>query len=63
MEGFKQPMQGAPLIAQICSGICGLAMCAGLITLTVYLGQFAMNNPNGDGWYGVVNGKQVMDTK
>ena len=63
MEGYKQQMQSAGIGAQICFGIGVLATCAVLITFTVYLGQFAMNNPNGDGWYGVVNGQQVMDTK
>ena len=63
MDAYKHQLQGAGLCAQICSIISVLAICAGYITLTVYLGQFAMNNPNGDGWYGIVNGQQVMDTK
>ena len=48
----KGSLQGAGICAQICAGICGLATCAVAITFTVYLGIFAFDNPNGDGWFG-----------
>ena len=56
-------LQGAGICAQLCAGICGLAMCAVAITFTVYLGIFAMNNPNGEGVYGKVGQHEFMKTQ
>ena len=56
-------LQGAGICAQLCAGLCGLASCAVAITFTVYLGIFAMNNPNGEGVYGVVGGQEFMKTQ
>ena len=60
---FKGGLQGAGVCAQLCAAICGLAMCATAITLAVYLGIFAMNNPNGDGWYGKIGDVEYMRLK
>ena len=65
MDVYKQAqvnIQGAGICAQLFAGICGLAMAAAAITFTVYLGIFAMNNPNGEGVYGKVGGQESMRT-
>ena len=33
------------------------------ITLTVYLGIFALDNPDADGWYGTISGVPRMDSE
>ena len=59
----KGSLQGAGVCAQLCAVICSLAVCATAITFAVYLGMFAMNNPNGDGWYGKVGDVEYMRLK
>mmetsp|Transcript_14851 Transcript_14851/g.20094 ORF Transcript_14851/g.20094 Transcript_14851/m.20094 type:complete len:198 (+) Transcript_14851:73-666(+) len=57
---MKGAVQGAGIVAQLIACICALAVCGGMITFTVYLGMFAIDNPNAEGWYGEVNGVPKM---
>ena len=38
-------------------------MCGLGITFTYFLGTFALNNPNSEGWYGVVNDVATMNSE
>ena len=33
------------------------------ITLTCYLGIYAFDNPNSEGWYGVIDGEKTMNSE
>ena len=65
MDAYKVQVRSSvrPGLCELCACICGLAACAVPITFIVYLGIFAINNPNGDGWYGVAEGFADMRPK
>lgn len=48
-----EQLKGAGAVSQCIGCLCTLGCCAGQITLIVYLGIFAFNNPDNEAWYGV----------
>ena len=51
-------------IAGLCCCGCFLLILLGLqITLCVYMGIYAFNNPDSEGWYGIVKGTKMMDSQ
>ena len=43
--------------------ICLIIMLGLQITLAVFFGKYAFNNPDRDGWYGRVGGVEMMDSQ
>ena len=46
-------LKAASGVSQCIGCLCSLGCCAAQITLIVYLGIFAFNNPDNEAWYGV----------
>jgi len=59
---MKGQMQAMNPCAQLIACLCGLSLCAVAITFTVYLGIFALDNPNAEGWYGEFGGAPRMQS-
>ena len=60
---FQEGLQNAGKCTLITAAIFSLAVFAVGTTFTVYLGIFAFNNPNGDGWYGKIGDVEYMKLK
>ena len=62
-DAVKGQMDAMGACGKLVSGLCALAVLSVAITFTVYLGIFALDNPNADGWYGTVSGVPRMDSE
>jgi hypothetical protein len=59
----QEQFQAMGMCAQLCVGFCALIYCGVAITLVVYLGIFALDNPNAEGWYGEVSDVPTMNSE
>lgn len=60
MDHFESGMKGIGGCGLVISCLCCLSVLAGFVTLTAYLGIYALNNPDAEAWYGTVSGVQTL---